>query len=680
MKTSYNWLKDYVNIKLSPEELAHKLTMAGLEVTSIEKMGDDAIMEFEITPNRPDCLSVIGIAREAATVTGKKLKTKKSKLKSQDLKIKPQVEIRDKDLCPRYTARIIEGVKVGPSPQWLVDRLEGMGLRPVNNVVDITNFCLFELGQPLHAFDYDKIKGRKIIVRRAKEGEKIVTIDGEQRVLSKDMLIIADTERAVAIGGVMGSLNSEVTDSTRNVLLESAYFNPVSVRRTSRRLGLISESSYRFERSVDPGGITPASDRAASLIAELCGGKIGPIKDVGKSDPKERKISLRTSRLNAILGLEVLQSIIEKILTSLQLKVKSSAKDKLSIGVPSFRQDLKSEIDLIEEVARIYGYDRFPSTMPTTTMVDHHTQGCEFERVVNNLLRETLVSFEGINEIITYGLISRKALEGIDVDPEKTVSIKNPLGLEQEIMRPTLMPGLLNTISRNLNNRQKDQKLFELGKAYFKAKGAFKEEDRLIIGLTGMASAGWLGRKKVNILYLKGIIESLFDKLEIDLSVDIGKIFPVLERRVPLKVGSVEIGFLEEVSKKLLSAFDIKTEVFICEIEVPKITPFIKLKMEKRFSEITKYPSATRDLSIIVDKIVLSEKVASIIKSAGGDLVKKVDLFDQYSGKQIPAGKRGLSYSIEYQAQDRTLTDGEINRLHSEIRNAITRQLGARIR
>jgi len=678
MKISYNWLKEYVDIKLKPEQLAEKLTMSGSEVTTIEKIGSDYLLELEITPNRPDCLSYIGIAREVAAVTGRKLKLPQSTIHNPRSTILPKVTIMDKDLCPKYTARIIKGVKVGPSPKWLVEKIEKMGLRPVNNIVDISNFVLFETGQPLHAFDYDKLKGGEIIVRRAKKDEKITTIDRDAKTLQADTLVIADAQRPIAIGGVMGALNSEVTDSTTNILLESAYFSPVSIRKTSRSLGLTSESSYRFERSVDLGGVIPASDRAASLILELSGGQAGSIKDAGKSAQRQKEISLSLLYLKSILGCSIPSPSVKKILTSLSLTVKTKTKDKLSIKIPSTRQDLKSDIDIVEEIARIYGYNNFPSTIPT---IVGHAERRQFERKVNDLTRETLISL-GLNEIITYSLIAGKFLEGLDVNPAKIIKIKNPLSREQEIMRPTLIPGLLSIISRNLNRRLKNQKIFELGKAYFKDGKKFEEEHYLSIAITGESSTSWHDRRKVDFFDLKGIIQTLFDRLQIagvNFVGGVDKSSPLSEGGTLLLTNSNKtVGIIGKLKKEVLDRFDISTEVIICQIEIGNLLKLIKLK--KRFSKIIKYPSVTRDLSIIIDEKIVNANIMSIIKKIGGTLVKKVEFFDQYHGDQIPSGKKGLSYSIEYQAKNRTLTDVEINKLHSEIRTALIEKLSAQIR
>lgn len=676
MKVPFNWLKDYVDVSgASAEEVAHQLTIAGLEVVMIEKINNDSVFDIEITPNRPDCLSILGVAREVSACLGKRIKTPKTKAIKKNMKEKPAIEIKDKKLCPRYTARIIRNVKVGPSPKWIADRLKTMGLRPVNNVADITNYCLFELGQPTHAFDRDKIKGG-IIVRCARKNEKIVTIDGKERGLKPDMLVIADDEKAVAIAGVMGSKDAEVTSSTRNILFESAYFNPVSIRRTSRSLGLISESSYRFERSVNKGGIVSASNRACSLITELCGGETGIIADVGEKDPKDVKIYLRPERLKRILGLEISVYAIKKILSSLQLTVAVSGKDTLIISVPSFRQDLKTEEDLIEEVVRIYGYDKLPSTMPT--IVGHPTR-IERPRVVSNIVREALVSLGG-NEVITYSLISKDDLSSVkDIDDDKLIVIKNPLSIEQEIMRPALIPGLLDVVSWNLNRKSSNFTIFELGKAYFKDANRFTEEECLAIACVGGASYK-LVKEEPSFFDAKGILEALFKRLGISDILFKDRDFPYFLTKEAASVwaGNEKIGYLGRLKKETLDRFDIKTEVFICEISLKSL--FSRAELEKRFKEIPKFPSAERDVSIIVKSGVTHEHIVSVIKETGGELVAKVELFDQYFGAQIPTESRGLSYSVEYRAKDRTLTDAEVGALHDKVCDALAQKLGARLR
>jgi len=678
MKIPFSWLKDYVNVgTMKPEDVADRLTIAGLEVVLIEKIEGDSIFDIEVTPNRADCLNILGIAREVSASLGKKLKCPKTKSIKGRLREKPSIEIKDNKLCPRYTGRIIRNVKVGESPKWLVDKLKAMDLRTVNNVVDITNYCLFESGQPTHAFDYDKLLG-KIVVRRARKGETITTIDGKKRSLDPDMLLIADEERPIALGGVMGSKDTEVTKDTKNILFESAYFNPVSIRKTSRRLGLISESSYRFERSVDLGKVAAASDRACSLIRELCGGEIGPLADVGEKDPKEVKIYLRLQMLKKILGLNISASVVKKILSSLQLKVEASGKETLVVSVPSFRQDLKSEVDLIEEVVRIYGYDKLPSTMPT---IVGHPKRIEPSREISSIVRDTLISL-GVDEIITYSLISKEDLVSLskDIGDDGLIVIKNPLSIEQEIMRPTSVPGILHAVSWNLNRGTKDLKIFELGKVYRKDGKALREEDNLSIAFVEDRSYGLQGAKEAVFFNLKGALEILFERLGITNSTFREGETPSFLTRVgaSIKVSKERIGFLGKLKGECLDRFGIKTDVILCELSLKKLFSYAKL--EKRFQEMPKFPSAKRDMSLVVKSEVSHEMIVSTVKEVGGDLVAEVELFDEYFGAQIPKDERGLSYSIEYRAEDRTLTDEEVSRLHIRVCDALAQKLGAKIR
>ena len=678
MKIPFSWLKDHVDVgAMSPESVADKLTIAGLEVVLIEKISGDSIFDIEVTPNRPDCLSVIGIAREAAAALKKSLKFPDIKPPKAKLKDKPSIEIKDKELCPRYTGRIIQGVKVGPSPDWLAGRIGLMDLRPVNNVVDITNYCLFALGQPTHAFDRDKLKGG-ITVRRARKGEEIVTIDEKKRILDADMLVIADEEKPVALAGVMGSKDTEVTEKTTGILFESAYFNPVSIRRTSRRLGLISESSYRFERSVDKGAVVSASDMACGLITKLCGGSAGPLADAGSKDAKSVKISLNPAKIKSVLGLSISTPAIKKILMSLQLEVKGPAKKKLTVHVPSFRQDLKNEVDLIEEVVRVYGYDKLPSTMPTP--VGHPTR-IERSRRLCDIARESLASLGGC-EIITYSLISKDDLKFVECPGGRDlVTLKNPLSIEQEVMRPTLIPGCLRAVSWNLNKGTKKMKIFEIGKVYLRSSKGFSEEDSLSIAFAGDTAQGWHDREEPLLFDLKGMLESLFEKLGVMDKIKFRSdgLPPVFTAAGgAMEIEGETIGFLGKVKKKTLGNFDIKADAAMATLSLEKLFSYVR--PEKRYRPMPKFPSAKRDLSVMVAKNVSHQTIVSIIKETGGSLVASVELFDQYLGAQIPKGFKGLAYSIEFRANDRTLTDEEVSGLHGKITESLTRQLDAKIR
>ncbi|MDP3803933.1 MAG: phenylalanine--tRNA ligase subunit beta [Candidatus Omnitrophota bacterium] len=693
MRISYNWLKDYIDIKIPPERLAQTLTMAGLAVDSVKKIGNDHVLEIEVTANRPDWLSHLGIARELAALTGKKLKAPKiariiPRLRSprfaRDFAGQEgqgssgvSVRIEDKKLCPRYTARIIRNVKVGESPAWLKTKIEAMGLRPVNNIVDITNFCLFETGEPMHAFDLDRLEGKVFAVRKSKSPERITTIDGIVRTLDNETLVIADSLRPVAIAGVMGGVNTGVTGSTKNILLEAAYFDPISVRRTSRKLALASESSYRFERKVDIANIPYSSDRALGLILELAGGEAGEFIDIGGKIGTKKSISLRPSRLRSMLGIEIPIQKVRSILTALGLKIKSSSKEHIKVEVPSFRHDLNAGIDLIEEISRIYGYDKIPGTIPK--IVEQPVRE-SFEAIVDKLIRQSLVGL-GCDEIITYSLLSKNVIKASSMADECVIEIKNPLSIEQEAMRPNLAAGMLNSVLWNINRKAGDLKLFELGNIYIKTENAeFAEKKHLAIGIAGEISGWAQGSRPYGFFDLKGIVETLFSELRIE---DVSYKFEPDDLFSPSCCASVyldgeKVGVLGTASRKVLNNFDIKEEVYFCEICVDLILKHAKLK--KRFSEPAKYPSVFRDISIVVEKGALSGEIAMLIKNTGSPVLKEARLIDRYAGKQIPSGKIGLTYRLEYQDLKKTLEEKDVLDVHAKVLRALEEKLGARLR
>ncbi|MBN1526547.1 MAG: phenylalanine--tRNA ligase subunit beta [Candidatus Omnitrophica bacterium] len=679
MRVSYNWLKEYVDIRLAPEKLAELLTMSGLTVESLQPLGADHIFEIEVTSNRPDWLSVIGIAREVAAICGSRLKLPAIvPVRSQDAKGGARIIVDDRKLCPRYTGRVIRNVKIGESPHWLKAKLEAMGLRPVNNAVDITNFCLFETGEPMHVFDLDKVAGGTIIVRRAKKGEKIFTIDGVERALDDPALVIADREKPIAIAGVMGGADTEVTASTKNILLEAAYFDPVSVRRTSRKLGISTESSYRFERKVDLDSIASSSDRATALIAELCGGAAGELFDVGEKARPEKTAHLRYERLNSLLGLHIEPPKAAAILRSLGLETKGSSRDAITAKIPSFRYDLDAETDLIEEISRIYGYDRIPQTIP---VVVEQPIRVPSSIVIGDKIRDILAGF-GLDEIMTYSLLGRRSLEAAGVGTGDAVEIKNPLSNEQEVMRQTLIPGMLNAVRWNINRKNKDLKLFELGKVYIKRHdGGFNEHISLSIGLAGQASAGWLeGARQESFFDVKGIAESLLAELGIsDVSFRPAQ-SPFLSAGAAASLESEgkTIGILGQVKASVLSEFDIKEKVYVLELSADEL--FSRARLEKTFSEIPRYPSVVRDISLIADAAAHNEDLLSAVRAAGSPLLKEAQLIDRYIGSQIPDGKVSLTYRIEYQDPTRTLEDKDITPVHARILQELERRFGAKLR
>ncbi len=680
MKISYNWLKEYIDIKESPERLADMLTNSGSEVKSIETMGGDSIMDIEITPNRPDCLNYLGIAREVSALTGEKVKIPLSRVKKADSKAPFSVEIKDKALCPRYTARLIKNVSVKGSPDWLKKKIIAMGLRPVNNIVDITNFVLFETGQPMHAFDYDKIKGGRIIIRRTADGEKIVSIDNVERRLEKDMLIIADSERPIAVAGVMGGLNTEVSDRTKDILLESAYFNPVSVRRTSYKLALTSESSYRFERSVDPGMVLPASDRAALLICEVCGGKIAELADKGERSEKERTVEVRIERLNKILNLKLTEAYVKKVLLALSLGARSKKKGIIKVSVPSFRQDIRYEIDIVEEVARIYGYGKIGTTIPN---IVPNPEKRPHEWQVKEKAKDVLVSL-GLSEVMTYGLTSKANLhKAFGFDVPETIAVKNYMSVDQELMRPSLLPGILDILGRNINRGIKDLKVFEIGNVY--GKNLRYETAHLCIALTGLLSSDWQREKSLLTPFdLKGILDILFSKLglspekiEITSGAFIQSQAPK-SKEAAISYDKKYIGYLTILDNNILDAFDIKEKAFIAEIDLGIITKYANL--ETRFTGIPKYPSTKRDISLIVPGDISFSKIAALVSDNGTNLVENIELLGSYSGRQIPEGHKGVSFRIEYRDKARTLTSEEVDKVHFAIRDSLVEKLKVTLR
>lgn len=681
MRISYNWLKEYAAVKIPPEKLAQILTMSGLTVESIEKTSADCMFEIEITSNRPDWLSVIGVAREVAAITGAKLKlpvVAKHKTTGKSTAGKVEVKVEDKKLCPRYTARIITDVKVGNSPSWLQQKIDAMKLRPVNNIVDITNFCLFETGEPMHAFDLDKVSEGLIIVRLARKGEKIITIDGVERTLDDSMLVIADADKPIAVAGVMGGLNTEVNYSTKHILLEAAYFDPISVRRTARKLGISTESSYRFERKVDMENIIYASNRAAGLIAETAQGKSAEFIDIGKPSKISRTIELRYSRLNKILGVEIPKAKVKKILNTLGLKTKSDSKDKIKLRAPDFRQDLQNEIDLIEEAARVYGYDKIPLTIP---VISEQPVRIPATMRIKNKVRTILVGL-GLDEIITYSLTSRRIVKMAGLPDGDIVAIKNPLTSEQEIMRPSLIPGMLSAILWNINRKTKDLCFFELSSRYIKeANGSFMEKDTLCMAITGATYSNWLtAPRAVNLFDLKGPVEKLFTELGVDnvsfKTTDNNTFTPGTS--AVLEINGEAAGTIGKIDRTIANNFDIKEDVYAAEIYLDVL--FKHARLEKHFEELPKYPSVFRDISIIADRGTMNEKIVSAIRAAGGAILKEIKLIDRYKGNQIPDGKVSLTYRLEYQDPRKTLEEKDVLAAHSGVLRTLEQTLGAKLR
>ena len=680
MKLSYNWLKDYVDVTLDPEKLAERLTMAGVNVASMEKVGGDYIFELEITSNRPDCLNIIGLSREIGAIIGKKIKIpqeleKTNKIISDKKDSAISISVKDTDLCYRYTGLIIKNVEVGPSPEWLREKIISVGLRPVNNIVDITNFVLFETGQPMHAFDLDKISG-DISVRRAIKGEKIITIDNVPRTCEDDMLVIADSRGPMAIAGVMGGIDTEVNSMTKNIILESAFFNPISIRRTSRTLGHSSESSYRFERRIDNSMVFKASERAAVLIEKLAGGKRGASYDIGKKTCYSKTININAHEVSNLLGVSINKNSAEKILKTLGFSVKNK-KESLTVTVPSFREDVKTSVDVAEELARIYGYDKIPATIPR--IVENSSIKDSIDILLDKI--KVILPRVALSEIITYSLIKKSDIDNMGFDEKEIVFIANPLSIDQEIMRPVMLFGILKVLARNLNRKAQRIALFEIGKIYKKKSESYKEKHVLSFVLSGIKEENWKsGKREFSFFDLKGILEKLLEDLGIADCSFVSKASPYFDKSISssIKCNKEIIGIAGEVEKETLKNFDVEKKVFYGELYLEKLYPFINLN--RRYKHLNRYPSIVRDISVVADASLASSQITEIITEIGSKLVKDISLVDQYKGKQIPAGKKGLLYRIEYRSEDRTLEDSKVDVLHNAIKNTLEEKLNISFR
>ncbi|MCX5712752.1 MAG: phenylalanine--tRNA ligase subunit beta, partial [Candidatus Omnitrophica bacterium] len=580
MKVTYNWLKDFVDIKLSPQALADKLTMAGIEVSAIEEKYGDYVFEIEITSNRPDWLSVIGLAREVAAITGGKLKSGlrvKGQGLNKNLPLNPYhltLTIEDEKDCPLYTAKIIRGVKVGASPDWMRKRLEMVGLRSVNNIVDITNYVLFQTGEPLHAFDLDKLSGPEICVRRARQGEKIITIDDKTHNLNPGILVIADKNNPVAIAGVMGGKESEVNFNTKNMLLEAAVFDPITIRRSRQAVGLNSESSYRFERGVPLDVAITASLKAAELILNSAAGTVTLAKQQGKIAVKPKTINVSNDTVNRLLGVNVKPALIKSGLSALGFKVKAKTKNNFAITVPAFRPDVNLVEDVVEEIARVYGYDKIPVTIPA---IKPQLAGYSSRDLIL-AVKNTLVCL-GLSEVVTYSMVDNGLLADFNLAQEREiVEILNPLSQDQDILRPSLIPSLASRIAFNLNRKQEYINIFETADIYRWQDNSDAPVETPVLGLAFCGSRSIFfeqGSTKDNagFLHVKGVIGALFERLKIPLPRFAESTQNPSEISIFIKNES--IGRVIILSKKLLERLDIKNrQVCAAEIHLDNIMPF----------------------------------------------------------------------------------------------------------
>jgi phenylalanyl-tRNA synthetase beta chain len=802
MNVTYNWLKEFVDFSLSPDELADLLTMLGLEVESMVKLGDgmddvvvarveekrphpnadklslcrvnngvevlevvcgaqnfsqgdtvalaqigavlpgdfkikkskirgeescgmlcsekelgmadesagimvlpaaiaplgtpvfkalgikDTLFEIGLTPNRSDCLSVVGIARDIAAKLGLKVTLPQLTVVtgSEAVESVIGVTIESPELCPRYAARYISGCSIAPSPDWMVKRLNAIGIRSINNVVDVTNLVMMELGQPLHAFDCDRLSGKRIVVRTANEGEQFTTLDNQLRGLVATDLVICDAERPVALAGVMGGLNSEIESTTSSILLESAFFKPATIRKTAKRLGLHTESSHRFERGIDIDNVSFALDRAATLILELAGGVManGSV-DVYPGKSERPAISFRPKKANELIGINLTVDDIIDILTRLECKVSCGSDGEYSVIPPYYRLDIEREIDLIEEIARLNGYDKIPSTMPISRVVsDLPSRHQEIEKMMRDLLVNN-----GMNEIINFSFTAPEAVGKMllrDDDPRCTaIKLANPLVDEHSVMRTTLLPGLLDTVAKNMKFRSLDLKLFEIRRIYLPvANEDMPNEPLCVVGaLTGSRDGeGWSRPDdSVDFYDAKGIIETVLNAL------DVGGVSWVSENLDPyfhpgksswVYSGRECIGSVGELHPTVQKNFDIEKPVFCFELDFEKLVKLSRTK--KTITAPSRFPDSTRDIAMLISDEVPAERIIECIRLEKSKEIEHVQIFDVYRGKGVPEGFKSIAVRIRYRSFERTLAEEEINALHNKIVSNLTEKLHVTIR
>ena len=683
MRLSVNWLKDYIDPKLSTEELIERLTMAGLEVEGIDYVGKDTVLEIEITTNRPDCLSILGLAREIGAITAKAVKNPKIK-NFKTASLKNLIHIENKKDCSRYIATCIRDVHISDAPPEMKVRLASLGLHAINNVVDATNFVLIETGQPLHAFDYDKLAGGKIEVRRAKDGESIVTLDGIERKLVPSILVIADDQKPVAIAGIMGGMDTQITADTKNILLESAHFDMGLIRRASRTLGLISASSYRFERNVNDEGVLTGANRATGLLLQLTGGQlVGRAQTEVKNTGASRKVKVKIFDIESLLGLKITPAKVKTWLGRLGFRV-TVKNGMLTVVPPANREDIGADADVIEEIARMIGFDRLPSKLPMIKTANIPVD--KRPRDIKDQIRRVLTA-GGIDEIITHSMINIKSLVKSDMAEMPAVRIINPLNQDQELMRPAILPSFLQIAVTNINRGQKDLRFFEITKTYFEDKEQVKEQETLGILLTGRRSHDWRSSKKdtVEIFDLKDVLERIFQTVGISATYEFDRM-PVFD---PACAAAIivdgphaghsqelgkQIGVLGKIGQKVLNNWEIKIQdVYFAGLRLDEIlsTPnkFV------RYQPISEFPAIVRDVSLAVKKEIPYKKIEEICLKQGGDILRSVQFIEQYLGDKIQSGCKGLVFSCQYQSNIRTLREDEVSAVHERILQALTRDL-----
>jgi phenylalanyl-tRNA synthetase beta chain len=691
MYISYDWLHELTGTVLTPNELRESLTMVGLAIDAVQDKGSDSILDVEVPSNRPDCLSHIGIAREVAVIESGQVvfpPSKKPKVegRTEDL---TSVEILAPDLCPRYAARIVRGVKIAPSPDWLKKRLESIGQRPINNVADITNYVLHELGQPLHAFDLAKLGERRIVVRRARSGEKIKTLDGAERNLNEEMLVIADAKRPVAIAGVMGGEESEISDQTTDVLIESAYFNPDSVRQTARALGMDTEASRRFERGADFGGVIRAQERCIELICEIAGGVATENAiDVCKDLPPERAVNFHFARVEGLTSLHVAVPEMLRILQGLGF-VSAEPVDtdrSMTFIVPTWRPDVEQEEDLVEEIARHAGYGMIASELPPAYSAGEYQPNELKYRALRRAFSAT-----GYDEAINFSFIDTALDDQIELVPdfadqqitERFVTVKNPIVENAVRMRPSLIPGLLNSLRHNLNHGEKDVSLFEIGRIFANQGPGELPREREALALVACGDVKEAGRaqavREIDFYDVKGALEGAVDAMKLGpLEFARGVLKHMRDgQTAAIKLNGAVIGSLGRLSESVASAYKFRQAVYVGELDLTAL-----LASKERpvlYRPLARYPAVIRDVTLLVNRDITFDDLIQTVTDEKVAECRNVQLVGVYEGPNIPEDKRSITLRFEYRSEQRTLRDDEVEEIHRQLVDLLVQKFQAEL-
>lgn len=679
MKISLDWLKNYVEINLPLPRLIEKLNMIGLLVEDWKEQEGDVIFDIETYANRPDTLGHLGVAREIAAAFGLKIKKQSWPLTEADEKTSElvDIQIRDADLCPRYCGIIVKELKVGPSPEWLQKKIEVMGLKPVNNVVDVTNYVLFSTAHPIHAFDFEKIGGKKIVIRRADKGEGLRSLEDEEISLSSEMLVIAGEKRSVALAGIIGGEDSAVSEATRDVFIESAYFDPVSIRKTSKETGISTDASYRFERGADVSFPPSAALMAASLLTQMGGKATQGIVDVYPKPKKSKTVILRNHRISELLGVEIDKDFTQQTFSSLGFEIKEQTKEIWQVRIPSFRVDIEREADLIEEIARFYGYDKIPAQIPPLQEIE---PALDPKRKKIEKLRQ-LLFHQGFDEFVNFGFFDPERVPQFE-SSHKAIQIRNPFSSKASLLRTTIISGLLENVVWNKNRGAESVHAFEIGNIYFWNKE--KCVERLTLAMVSTGYIGyhhWQGKREAaDFFHLKGTCEFLMAHLRYKSFSFQEEDHPYFEKgySLALRFKGETIGHLGLLKREILESFSLKDDVWAAELDLSSL--FEKQPQSFQYVPVAKYPSITRDVSFIANRNISYQAIKEGVEKLSIPYLEKYDLYDLFSGSSIPKGKVSLSLRFIYRHPQRTLLAEEVDKLQKKIIKSLKESFNFQLR